>query len=193
MTAPNWPPDPIKLLILDVDGTLTDGGLYYGADGLALKRFSVRDGLGLVAVQKLGVEVVLISGDETPIVPARAARLGIRAVYMGCDDKAPVVREVLAERQLPPEQAVFMGDDMADLPAMDEVARCAAPADAMPVVRERVDYVTQAMAGHGAVREVCDLIAMRLAADAKCDDQPSQLSSPTRRGLRIGNGGQPDE
>lgn len=159
MNTPNWPPQPIKLLILDVDGTLTDGGLYYGPDGLALKRFDVRDGLGLVQVQKLGVEVVLVTADETPIVTARAARLGIRAVYMGCRDKAAVIREVLAERELTPDQALYMGDDVTDLPAMDQVTHRAAPADAVPAVQQKADYVTQAAAGHGAVREVCDLIA----------------------------------
>ena len=168
MTSPPRPPGPIKLLILDVDGTLTDGGLYYSAEGLVLKRFNVRDGLGLVAIQKLGVEVVLISGDETPIMSARAARLGIRAVYMGCQDKAAVVRQVLAERELTPKHALFMGDDVPDLPAMDEVAYCAAPADATAAVRERADYVTEAAAGHGAVREVCDLITADLPAVGEC-------------------------
>lgn len=161
MSTANWPPQAVKLLILDVDGTLTDGGLYYGPEGLALKRFNVRDGLGLVRLQKLGVEVVLVTADETPIVPARAARLGIRAVYMGCTDKAEVVRQVLAERELTPDQAVYMGDDITDLPAMDEVAHRVTPADAVPAVREKADYITEALAGHGAVREVCDLIAAR--------------------------------
>jgi len=162
MSTSNWPPQPVKLLILDVDGTLTDGGLYYGAEGLALKRFNVRDGLGLVRLQKLGVEVVLVTADETPIVPARAARLGIRAVYMGCQDKATVVRQVLAERELTPDQAVYMGDDITDLPPMDEVAHRAAPADAVAAVQDKADYVTKALAGNGAVREVCDLIAQQL-------------------------------
>ena len=171
MSSPTWPAQPIKLLVLDVDGTLTDGGLYYSAEGLALKRFNVRDGLGLVAIQKLGVEVVLLTGDETAIVPARAARLGIRAVYMGCEDKAAVVRQLLAERELTPEQAVFVGDDLPDLPAMDEVAHCAAPADAASAVRQRADYVTTAPGGQGAVREVCDLIAAQLGTRGECADQ----------------------
>ncbi len=169
MSTANWPPQAIKLLILDVDGTLTDGGLYYGSEGLALKRFNVRDGLGLVQLQKIGVEVVLVTADDTPIVPARAARLGIRAVYMGCTEKAPVIRQVLAERELSADQAVYMGDDITDLTAMDEVAHRAAPADAVPAVQEKADYITEALAGHGAVREVCDLIAAQvpgLGADA---------------------------
>ena len=164
MTSPPWPPQAIKLFILDVDGTLTNGGIYYGPDGEALKRFDVRDGQGLVAVQRIGVEVILISGDDSPIVRTRTKKLGIRAAYLGCLDKAEVVRSLMAERDLAPNAVLFMGDDTNDLAAMKEVGHTAAPADAVGTVIESVDYVTQAQAGHGAVREVCDLFERVLAS-----------------------------
>ena len=158
MTESAWPPKPIKLLILDVDGTLTDGGLYFSVDGQAMKRFDVQDGLGLVRLQEAGVEVALVSADTSAIVPARAEKLGIRAVFTGCGDKADVVRRLLEERDLSPAEALYRGDDVPDVAAMAEVGHPATPASAMAEVREAVDYVTTKSGGHGAVREVCDLI-----------------------------------
>ncbi len=160
-----FPTRPIKLLILDVDGTLTDGGLYFAAQGLAMKRFDVHDGLGLVRLQEAGVEVALVSADASPITRARADKLGIRAVFTGCGDKADVVQRLLEERDLTAEQAVYMGDDVTDLAAMSKVGNSAAPASAMAEVCEAADYVTTKTGGHGAVREVCDLIIARLAGD----------------------------
>ena len=165
MNRSAWPPEPIKLLILDVDGTLTDGGLYFSAEGPVLKRLDVHDGLGLVRLQQAGVEVALISADSSPIVQARAEKLGIRAVFTGCGEKAEVVRQLLGERALTAEQVVYMGDDLTDLPAMSEVGNTAAPASAVVEVLEAVDYVTTRSGGHGAVREVCDLILAGLAGD----------------------------
>ena len=165
MTSTPWPPGPIKLLILDVDGTLTDGGVYFSAEGQALKRFDVHDGLGLVRLQEAGVEVALVTADSSPIAQARAAKLGIRAVFTGCRDKAEVVRRLLEERDLRPEEALYMGDDVSDLGAMAEVGNSAAPASAMVEVCEAADYVTAKSGGHGAVREVCDLILARLAQE----------------------------
>jgi 3-deoxy-D-manno-octulosonate 8-phosphate phosphatase (KDO 8-P phosphatase) len=163
MTRPPWPPVAIRLLILDVDGTLTDGGMYFAADGQIMKRFDVYDGLGIVGLQRAGVEVALISGDSSPIIRARAERLGIHAVMTGHEDKADVVRRLLDERGLSPDQALYMGDDVNDLPAMAEVSHSAAPANAVPQVKQAVDYVATNSGGCGAVREVCDLIAASLA------------------------------
>ena len=165
MTSTSWPPQPIKLLMLDVDGTLTDGGVYFDAEGPAMKRFDVHDGLGLVRLREAGVEVALVTADSSPIAQARAAKLGIRAVFAGCRNKAEVVRRLLEERGLKPDEALYMGDDVSDLGAMAEVGNSAAPASAMAEVREAADYVTTKTGGHGAVREVCDLILARLAGD----------------------------
>ena len=165
MIKSTFPPRPIRLLILDVDGTLTDGGLYLSADGQAMKRFDIQDGLGLVRLQEAGVEVALVSADTSAIVQARAEKLGIRAVLTGCDDKVDVVRRLLEERDLTAEQVVYMGDDLTDLGAMAEVGNSAAPASAVAEVLEVVDYVTTRSGGHGAVREICDLILGHLAGD----------------------------
>ena len=158
MSETGWPPNEIKLLLLDVDGTLTDGGLYFTGEGQAMKRFDVHDGLGLVRLQRAGVEVVLISADRSPIARARAQKLSIRAVLDGCEDKGKAVRMLLEERELDPSVALYMGDDITDLVAMAEVGHSAAPANAVATVREAADYVTTCEGGHGAVREVCDLI-----------------------------------
>ena len=158
MSETGWPPNEIKLLLLDVDGTLTDGGLYFTGEGQAMKRFDVQDGLGLVRLQRAGVEVVLISADRSPIIHMRAQKLGIRAVIDGCQDKGQAVRMLLEERDLEPSAALYMGDDITDLEAMAEVGHSAAPASAVEAVREAADYVTDNSGGQGAVREVCDLI-----------------------------------
>ena len=157
-----WPGQPIRVLLLDVDGTLTDGGMYFSADGLVMKRFDVKDGLGIRLLQAVGVEVALISAVDSPVTLARARHLRIEHVVMACRDKARAVREVLRQRELAPGQACYMGDDLTDLPAFAEVGHPVAPADSVPEVRAAAQYVTRAAAGHGAVREVCDLIRAAL-------------------------------
>ena len=163
MNQPDWPGGPIRILILDVDGTLTDGGMYYSAEGLALKRFDVKDGLGLVLLQQAGVAVALVSNDQSPITVTRARKLGIESVELGCEDKGRAVRQLLGQRGLRPEQACYMGDDVTDLPALAEVGHSAAPADAVPEVLAAVEHVTSAGGGRGAVREVSDLIRAALS------------------------------
>lgn len=158
MNQPDWPGGPLKILILDVDGTLTDGGMYYSAEGLVMKRFDVKDGLGLVFLQQAGVEVAILSADQSPITATRARKLGIERVELGCADKGGAIRRLLEERGLLPEQACYMGDDVTDLLAFGEVGHTAAPADAVVEVRDAAEYVTSALGGRGAVREVCDLI-----------------------------------
>ena len=147
MPEPTWPPATIKLLILDVDGTMTDGAMYFSADGQVLKRFHVHDGLGIVRLQKAGVEVALISGDGSPIVRARAEMLGIRAAVIGCEDKAEVVRRLMAERELSPEQVLYMGDDVNDLCAFGEVGHTAAPANAVEEVKQAAGHITTRRGG----------------------------------------------
>lgn len=171
MSKSAWPGGPIGIFLVDVDGTLTDGGMYYSAEGLALKRFDVKDGLGLVRLREAGVEIAIISSDDSPIIAARLQKLGAARLIVGCEDKKLAVLEVLEERGRGPEEACYMGDDLSDLPAFREVGHTAAPADAVPEVRRAAQYVTAAAAGHGAVREVCDLILARrsLAATARPD------------------------
>ncbi len=158
MSESAWPGGPIEVFLVDVDGTLTDGGMYYSEQGLALKRFDVKDGLGLVRLREAGVEIAIISSDVSPIIAARLEKLGAARLVLGCDDKGRAVREILEERGVRPEEACYMGDDVSDLPAFREVGHTAAPADAVPQVCAAAQYVTTASGGHGAVREVCDLI-----------------------------------
>ena len=156
MTEMQWPSRRVRMLLVDVDGTLTDGGLYYSAEGLTLKRFDVRDGLGLRLLAEAGVEVAIVSADDSPVTTARARKLGIMRVVQGCADKGEAVRRILAEAGVEAGEACFMGDDLTDLAAFAEVGHTAAPADAVPQVRAAAQYVARARAGQGAVREVCD-------------------------------------
>ncbi len=155
----------VRLLILDVDGVQTDGYVYYGlADG-PLKRFYIRDGQGVTDVQRAGVTVAFVSGDESSATALRAKRLRVEECHQGVEDKAGVVRDLLARLGIAPDEAAYMGDEPADLPAMAEVGLTIAPADAVAAVKERVDWVTEACGGSGAVREVSDAICEAKAGD----------------------------
>ena len=149
----------IKLLLLDVDGVLTDGSLYYGAEGEALKRFYVRDGSAIVWLQRSGIEVAIISGNVSPQVAARARGLGIKTVIQGALKKLPAFEEFLSTRpDLTAEEIAFMGDDLIDLPVLRRVGLALAPADAYPEVQIEVHWVSEAKGGCGAVREAGELL-----------------------------------
>ncbi len=148
----------IRLLVLDVDGVLTDGRLWFGPDGELLKAFHVRDGVGIKAVLAAGIEVAIISGRRSAAVERRAAELGLRHVRQGCGDKAAALRALSAELGVATEVAACVGDDTPDLPMMALVALPIAVADAHPEVRAAARLVTRAAGGAGAVREVCDLL-----------------------------------
>jgi 3-deoxy-D-manno-octulosonate 8-phosphate phosphatase (KDO 8-P phosphatase) len=148
----------LRALVLDVDGVLTDGGLYYAESGEEMKRFDVRDGQGLVLLREAGILVALVTRKTSRIVSRRAEDLGITEVHQGATDKRAVLQSLLARHDIAPAQAGFIGDDVGDLPAMALVGLAAAPADAVPHVRAAADVVTKALAGHGAVRELCDQI-----------------------------------
>jgi 3-deoxy-D-manno-octulosonate 8-phosphate phosphatase (KDO 8-P phosphatase) len=148
----------IRLLILDVDGTLTDGFVYYGLAEGPLKRFHIRDGQGITNVQGVGVTVAFVTGDVAEATRLRAERLNVHELHQGVQDKGKAVRELLARCGLGPDEAAYMGDEPGDLPAMAEVGFTAAPADAVTEVRERVDWVSACPGGRGAVRELCDAI-----------------------------------
>lgn len=151
--------EKIKLLLLDVDGVLTDGSLYYGAEGEALKRFYVRDGSAIVWLQRTGIEVAIISGNVSPQVDARARGLGIKTVIQGALKKLPAFEEFLKSRpDLTPDQIAFMGDDLIDLPVLRRVGLALAPADAYPEIREAVHWVSEFKGGNGAVREAGELL-----------------------------------
>lgn len=148
----------VRFIILDVDGVMTDGGLYYSADGVELKRFNAQDGYGIVRARECGVGIGIISGRETPIVAARARALGIDDVYQGAADKVESMREIQARYSLSDHEIAYIGDDLFDLPLLSVVGFSAAPRNARPEVRRKVDYVTTSAGGDGAVREFIDFI-----------------------------------
>jgi 3-deoxy-D-manno-octulosonate 8-phosphate phosphatase (KDO 8-P phosphatase) len=148
----------IRLLVLDVDGVLTDGRLYFGPRGEALKVFDVRDGAGLVRLRRAGIEVAVISGRRSPMVAARCRELGVRHLYQGVDDKLAILRRLCARLKLAPAACACVGDDVADVPLMRSVAFSFAVADAHPEARRAAHVVTRRGGGAGAVREVCDLL-----------------------------------
>jgi len=148
----------IRLLILDVDGTLTDGCVYYGLAEGPLKRFHIRDGQGVTNAQRAGVTVAFVTGDIAEATRLRAQRLGVEELHEGVEDKAGVIRELLARCGVSREEAAYMGDEPGDLAAMGEVGFSAAPADATDEVLQRVDWVSSLPGGSGAVRELCDAI-----------------------------------
>jgi 3-deoxy-D-manno-octulosonate 8-phosphate phosphatase (KDO 8-P phosphatase) len=148
----------IRLLVLDVDGVLTDGRLYFSSRGEELKCFHVRDGAGIVHLLHAGIQIAVISGRQSKAVDRRMSELGVTWIRQGVDDKLTALRELLDILGLGPQAVASMGDDVADLPIF-EVARLAiAVADAHRTVKSRAHFITQALGGQGAVREVCDLI-----------------------------------
>ena len=148
----------IRLAVFDVDGTLTDGRLYYGEDGRETKVFFVQDGLGLKRLQAHGVQVAIISARISHPVAMRAEELGIAHVYQGQGDKRVCLLELLDALKLAPEQVAFVGDDLPDLPAMRIAGLAVAVANAHPWVIEQAQWTTSRAGGQGGAREVCDLI-----------------------------------
>lgn len=148
----------VKLLLLDVDGVLTDGTITYTHDGGESKGFNTQDGLGLRILQDAGVEVGLITARTSEAVTRRARDLKLKYVFQGTGNKNDVYEEILAQSGLRPLQTAYMGDDWLDLQLLARVGFAAAPANAVPEVRQRVHYVTTKSGGHGAVREICDLV-----------------------------------
>jgi 3-deoxy-D-manno-octulosonate 8-phosphate phosphatase (KDO 8-P phosphatase) len=155
-------PPGIRLLVLDVDGVLTDGRLYLGPRGEALKAFHVRDGVGLKQLQQAGLAVAVISGRRSPIVAARCRELGVRHVLQGVGDKLPALMRLCARLKLTPAACACVGDDLPDVPVMRAAALSFAVADAHRAARRAADIVTRLPGGRGAVREVCDhLLALK--------------------------------
>ncbi len=146
----------VKLIALDVDGTLTDGGFWWGPGNEEFKRFSYLDVMGISLAKKAGFSFALISGEDSPIVDRFARKLGILHVYKGCRDKASALRELMLRKSLRPEEVCFMGDDVNDLPAMAVAGYSAAPANAVEQVRAKANFVSAHRGGDGAVRELLD-------------------------------------
>jgi len=148
----------IKLLLLDVDGVLTDGRIIYDNSGNELKAFDVKDGHGLKMLQRAGIKIGIITGRESQVVANRAAELGIKILYQRALDKLEPYHKILAEQGLTDEQVAYVGDDIVDLPILRRVGFSATVADAAPELLPLVDYVASRNGGRGAVREICDLL-----------------------------------
>ena len=161
----------ITLVILDVDGVLTDGSLDYGPKGEALKRFYVRDGAAINWLQRAGIEVALLTGRQSPQVTARARDLGLKLVIQSALKKLPAFEKLLKKTRRSPAEVAYMGDDLLDLPVLRRVGLSLAPADAVAEVRACVDWVSSLPGGHGAVREAGELIL-------EAQDQLAKIISP---------------
>jgi len=146
------------LLLLDVDGVLTNGQIIYDGAGNELKMFNVRDGHGLKLLQRAGIRVGIITGRKSDVVVRRAAELGIEILYQGALNKLEPYLEILAQTGLSEEQIAYVGDDLIDLPVLRRVGFSATVADADAEVCRRVDYISGLAGGYGAVREICDLL-----------------------------------
>lgn len=148
----------ISLLIFDVDGVLTDGGLILGENGNEYKIFYVQDGQGLVMLKESGCQIAVITARSSRIVSERMASLGIEYVFQGQNDKGKAVRDLMKKLGKNSDNTAYVGDDFIDLPAMQQVGLSIAVADAHPVVQKHADWVTNARGGRGAAREVCEFI-----------------------------------
>jgi len=148
----------VQLLLLDVDGVLTDGTIIYTHDGGESKGFNTKDGFGLRILQEAGVEVGLITARSSASVSRRAADLKMKYVVQGTNNKMQAYEDILLKSGLRPEQTAYMGDDWLDLPLLKRVGLAATPANGTAEVRRQVHFITNRPGGHGAVREVCDLI-----------------------------------
>lgn len=151
----------VKLLVLDVDGVLTDGKLYYGGEGQEFKSFHTKDGLGINLARYAGIKTAIISGRHSPAVEKRAKELNIDAVYLGVHDKVDVLQEILVKFEMTLEEVCYIGDDVNDLPIMQKVGFPAAPQNAVSYVKQTAKFVAKANGGEGAVREVIDHILAR--------------------------------
>lgn len=148
-----------KLVITDIDGVWTDGGMYYTAEGDMMKKFSVRDGWGVAMLRQHGIETVIMTGENMQIVVQRAMKLRIKEhCYIGVRNKLKLAEQLCAELHLSLQDIAFIGDDINDLPLLRAVGFSAAPADASDYIQKEVDYVTNRKGGQGAFREFVEKI-----------------------------------
>ncbi|NHM29274.1 KdsC family phosphatase [Neobacillus terrae] len=150
----------IKMIVMDVDGTLTDGKIYVGDNGEVFKAFNVRDGYRLINLEKYNIIPVIITGKRSEILVKRAAELKIEEVHQGIEDKLKVLDEIIYRYDLKYENIAYIGDDINDIDCMKVCYLKACPADAISEVLDIVDYVCKSNGGNGAVRELIDLIVM---------------------------------
>ncbi len=149
---------PVRVVFFDVDGVLTDGGLYFTHEGETIKRFHTLDGHGLKLLQQAGITPAVVTGRDSAPLRLRLQQLGVTHAIFGTEDKLPAAERILAQLQLNWTQAAIMGDDWPDLPLMRRCALACAPANAHPENLALADWVSRHAGGQGAVRELCDLL-----------------------------------
>lgn len=157
----------IRILLLDVDGVLTDGRLYYGNQGEELKAFNIQDGLGIKLLQRNGIEVGIITGRSSQLLSRRATELGIELVVQGREDKLAALNEMLETSHYDMQEIAFLGDDLPDLAVIRRVGLGVAVANARPIIAEHALWQTSACGGRGAVRELAELL---LSAQGKLEE-----------------------
>lgn len=150
----------IKLFAMDVDGTLTDGGVYIGSNGEEFKRFDIQDGMGIARFHRAGGKVALISGRYSGATERRAKELKFDVIVNGAGEKLPVLREIAEKLNLTPDEVAYAGDDINDIDCIKWAGFGVAVANAIPEVKEAADYCTQRRGGEGAVREIVDILLM---------------------------------
>ena len=161
----------IRLIIMDVDGVLTDGGIYMGPDGEAMKRFDIKDGLGIALWRRVGGKTAILTGRSSKIVENRAKELHISVVRQGCTDKRTAYEDLKKEMHFSDEEIAYIGDDLIDLPVMRRAGLPVAVADAAPEAKEAALLVTEHAGGHGAIRETAELL---LRAQGLFEDAAAQ-------------------
>lgn len=165
VTPVNQSLQKIKMLIVDVDGTLTDGGMYYSPEGDFLKKFNTRDAKGLALLSDKGIKIAIITSEDTPIVEARAKKLGIRFCFLGIRNKIMTIKKLCSDMDITFNEIAYIGDDLNDLECMKQVGFSACPADAIPEIRSISNYIAINKGGFGAVREICDYIRQNITFD----------------------------
>lgn len=148
----------IKMLATDVDGVLTDSGMYYSENGDEMKKFSTRDGMGLVLLRKAGYKLAIITSEDTKIVERRAAKLKITDLFQGARDKVAAMEILMKRHSLTWDEVAYIGDDVNDLEVMKRVGLALTPADGTDQNKKMAHYITKKNGGAGCVREICDLL-----------------------------------
>ena len=149
---------PILLLVLDVDGVMSDGKVTYTSDGTELKSFNIKDGVGIKRIHKAGVQTAIITGRVSPMVERRATELGIHHLIQGREDKLAALKELIASLSIELKNIAYMGDDLPDIEAITSAGIGACPADAAAAVLSKADWISSLKGGEGCVREFCDHI-----------------------------------
>jgi YrbI family 3-deoxy-D-manno-octulosonate 8-phosphate phosphatase len=173
----------IRLFATDVDGVLTDAGMYYAESGDEWKKFNTRDGMGIKLLQRAGIVTAIVTQERTKLVARRAEKLAIPELHQGVMDKLSLIREMATRHGLTLSQVAYIGDDINDLEALKAVGFSATPADGMPQVAAAVDYICQKKGGEGAVREIIEMILEAQGANSKfrIDNSKLQVSGSGKR------------